>query len=105
MTTTPRKITRSRICRSPAQWRALFTQFEQSEQTRDQFCSEKGVSLSSFDRWRTKLCKAPSTQAMMISKEPVFVELTADTPSPPTAVWDVELQLGAGVFLRLRRPC
>jgi len=104
MTTIPTKTTRSRICRSPAQWRALFAQFEQSEQTRDQFCSEQGISLSSFDRWRTKLRKGPSTQAM-ISKEPVFVELTADTPSPPTAAWDVELQLGAGVFLRLRRPC
>lgn len=104
MTTTPTKTTRSRICRSPAQWRALFTQFEQSEQTRDQFCSEQGISLSSFDRWRTKLREAPSTQAM-ISKEPVFVELTADTPSLPTATWDVELQLGGGVLLRLRRPC
>jgi len=104
MTTTPTKTTRSRICRSPAQWRVLFTQFEQSEQTRDQFCSEKGISLSSFDRWRTKLHQASSTQAM-ISKEPVFVELTADTPSPPTVAWDVELQLGAGVFLRVRRPC
>ena len=104
MTTTPTKTTRSRIRRSPAQWRALFTQFEQSEQTREQFCSEQDVPLSSFDRWRTKLRKAPSTQAM-ISKEPVFVELTADTPSPPELAWDVELQLGAGVFLRLRRPC
>ena len=104
MTTTSTKTTRSRICRSPAQWRALFTQFEQSEQTRDQFCSEQGISLSSFDRWRTKLRKASSTQAV-ISEEPMFVELTPEAPSPVTSVWDIELQLGAGVFLRLRRPC
>ena len=104
MTTTSTKTTRSRICRSPAQWRALFTQFEQSEQTRDQFCSEQGISLSSFDRWRTKLRNAPSKQAV-ISGEPMFVELTPETSSPMTAAWDIELQLGAGVFLRLRRPC
>ena len=100
MTTTHPKKTRSRIRRSPAQWRALFARFKQGEQTREQFCVEQGISLSSFDRWRTKLRKAPSTQAV-ISGEPMFV----DTPSLTTSAWDVELQLGAGVFLRLRRPC
>lgn len=104
MTTTPTKTNRARIRRSPAQWRALFARFKQGEQTREQFCIEQGISLSSFDRWRTKLRQAPSTQAV-ISGEPMFVELTPETTSPVTSAWDVELQLGAGVFLRLRRPC
>lgn len=104
MTTTSTKTNRARIRRSPAQWRALFAHFKQGEQTREQFCIEQGISLSSFDRWRTKLRKAPSTQAV-ISEEPMFVELTPEAPSPLTSVWDIELQLGAGVFLRLRRPC
>ena len=104
MTTTHPKKTRTRIHRSPAQWHALFARFKPGEQTRDQFCIEQGISLSSFDRWRTKLRKAPSTRAA-VSKEPMFVELTPEAPSPVTSVWDIELQLGAGVFLRLRRPC
>jgi MoxR-like ATPase len=104
MTTAPTKTNRSRIRRSPAQWRALFARFKQDEQTREQFCIEQGISLSSFDRWRTKLHKAPLAQAV-IPEGPMFVELTPETPSPVTSAWDVELQLGAGVFLRLRRPC
>jgi hypothetical protein len=104
MTTTPTKTNRARIRRTPTQWRALFARFKQGEQTREQFCIEQGISLSSFDRWRTKLRKAPSTQAV-ISGAPMFVELTPETSSPMTSAWDVELQLGAGIVLRLRRPC
>jgi hypothetical protein len=36
--------------------------------------------------------------------EPVFLGLTPDANASAGA-WEVELQLGAGVFLRLRRPC
>ncbi len=104
MTKTSTKITRSRVRRSRAQWRALFARFKQGEQTREQFCIEQGISLSSFDRWRTKLHKPPLAQAV-ISEEPMFVELTPETRSPATSAWDVELQLGTDVFLRLRRPC
>ncbi len=35
----------------------------------------------------------------------LFVELTSDGESSVKPTWDVELQLGAGVVLRLRRPC
>ncbi len=104
MTTAPTKTKRSRIRRSPAQWRELFARFKQGEQTQEQFCTEQGISLSSFDRWRAKLRKVASTQAV-IDEQPMFVELTPEAPSPVTSLWDIELQLGADVFLRLRRPC
>jgi len=96
----------SRIYRSPHQWRDLFSRFEQSGQTRDQFCLEQGVSLSSFSRWRTKLKNEGSTPRNLLQKDPVFVELQSEPiQQAATESWDVELQLGADVVLRLRRPC
>jgi len=106
MSTLPIQRKRVRISRTPDQWRSLFDRFEQSGQTRDQFCQEQGVSLSSFSRWRTKLRKQTPVTPIP-SEPPLFTELTpAVQPEElPASGWDIELQLGAGVFLRLRRPC
>ena len=97
---------RSRICRSPHQWRDLFSRFEQSGQTRDQFCREQGLSLSSFSRWRMKLKNVAPPSLVLTQKDPVFVELQPK-PIRKSAIqaWDVELQMGADVVLRLRHPC
>ena len=97
---------RVRVSRSVDQWQSLFDQFDQSGQTRDQFCHEHGISLSSFSRWRTKLRK--QTVIKPTSPEPpLFTELTSavQPEEAPVSGWDIELQLGADVFLRLRRPC
>ncbi len=101
-TTVP--TSRSRIRRSPEQWRDLFTSFEQSGQTRERFCTEQGLALSSFDRWRHKL-RYDGPRGEAVVGDALFVELTPDAESSVKPAWDVELQLGAGVVLRLRRPC
>lgn len=90
-----------RIRRSPDQWREIFTLFDQSGQSRDQFCAERGLGLSTFSRWRRRLCREAPV-AHMHSGEPLFVELAQPAPKSSTPPWDVELQLGAGVCLRLR---
>lgn len=95
--------------RSEAQWRALFSVFETSGETRRRFCARHGVALSTFDWWRRRLREqAGSAGAAPLHPEALFVELTA--PMTPlrempgsAAAWDVELELGAGVVLRLRR--
>jgi len=68
--------------------------FEQSGQTREQFCADQGLALSTFSRWRQRLRSAvqdldpPSTDA-------VFVELAREEAlATATPTWDVELQLG-----------
>ena len=106
MITTSSQPKRVRISRTPDQWRSLFDRFEKSGQTRDQFCQEQGISLSSFSRWRTKLRK--QTQVTPIPSEPpLFTEVTTavQPEGVPASGWDIELELGTGVFLRLRRPC
>lgn len=88
------------IRRSEDEWRELLARFEQSGQTQEHFCSEQGVVLSSFTRWRQKLRHASCSQAVA-TEQALFVELSAGSSE---RCWDVELELGAGVLLRLRRP-
>ena len=90
-----------RTHRSEAAWRKLFTQFERSGQTRARFCAEQGLALNSFTRWRQRLRQA-SRNPSAVAEDALFVELAADAGP----CWDVELELGAGVVLRVRRqPC
>ena len=103
---------RHRARRTAAQWRKLIERFEQSGQTRGKFCAAHGLALSTFDLWRRKLGETPAA-VEEDHPEALFVELTnpAQTQASPissgTNEWEVELDLGAGVVLRLRRaaPC
>jgi len=89
---------KKRVRRSEAEWQDLFARFEQSGHSREVFCAEQGVVLSSFIRWWKKLRPSRPQQPAVV-EEPVFVELGTGRELH----WEVELQLGAGVVLRLRR--
>jgi transposase-like protein len=104
ITITGAKAKRTRISRTPDQWQAVFEQFEHSGQTREQFCHEHDISVSSFSRWRTKIRKRTSSKPLP-TDPPLFAELTSEMRSPVSPGWDIELQLGTDIFLRLRRPC
>ena len=97
-------IPRRRVRRSRAQWRDLLVQFEQSGQTRARFCAEQGLSVGSFTQWQRKL-REPVPGEANVAEESVFIELAPDAPgaATPSGPWELELQLGAGVVLRLRR--
>ena len=83
-----------RTRRSAAEWRQIIGRHEASGQTVEEFCVAEGVSATAFWRWRRRLSEHNGA-----GTGGLFVELGA---SPAT--WDVELELGAGVVLRLRRP-
>ena len=105
--------TRHRARRTAAQWRELVEQFERSGQARGEFCTAHGLAPSTFDLWRRKLGATPPAVAGEAPPEALFVELTSPVPAAASGVssglgaWEVELELGAGVVLRLRRaaPC
>jgi len=91
---------RRRSRRNLKQWRELLDRFDESGQTQEQFCTKHDLGLSTFGRWRKRLHQ----QAVVSPKsatDALFVELSQDVPASRS--WDVELQLGAGVYLRLRR--
>jgi len=104
MTTATTLTKRARIRRSEDAWRELVVCFEQSGQTREQFCVDQGLALSTFSRWRQRLRSAVQAAATP-SADAVFVELAPeDALATAAPTWDVELQLGSAVVLRLRRP-
>ncbi len=104
MTTSTTLTRRARIRRSEDEWRELFVRFEHGGQTREQFCADEGLAVSTFSRCRQRM-RALGHEDGKLSSEAVFVALSsAEAPDAVASPWDVELQLGAGVFLRLRQP-
>ena len=100
------KLHRTRIRRSAQEWRKILARCERGGQSHREFCKREGLALSTFQWWRRKL------EAVRRERETPetawFVELSdegADTEGlvSDARVWDVELELGGGMVLRLRR--
>ena len=91
-----------RIWRSAQQWREIFSEFAQSGQTRERICAERNLKLSTFSRWRKRL-RDDSHAVAANTEDSMFVELASQTRKPSGVSWDVELELGGGVVLRLRQ--
>ena len=93
--------------RSTREWRALMGLYATSAETRKQFCARHGVALSTFAWWRRRLRQGTPTvvaarSAAAAPANALFVEIEPPTHALSPA-WDMELELGHGVFLRLRR--
>lgn len=90
------------------QWRALMAAFETSGVSQREFCARHGLARSTFDLWRRRLRVTRATDAPGVQSDALFVELTAPAADkserrPIDCAWEMELELGAGVVLRLRR--
>ena len=105
-----RLITHAPARRSANEWRALMRAYSRSGKTRKQFCAQHGLALSTFEWWCRRLrqdfpTRGASRRSSPVQSNALFVELT-EAVQPVAAAsptWDVELELGRGVFLRLRR--
>lgn len=87
-----------RIRRSREEWQRLIDEYADSGLTQAAFCQAKGLGLASFQNWKRRLAaEAPA----LPSTEP-WLELGALTEQRPSG-WDIELDLGDGLSLRLRR--
>ena len=87
--------------RTQEQWKALLEEFNTSGITRAAFCKKHRIATSSLYRWQ-QLFEHASDAGFIDVTEPL-----ANTPkSHPVPVcdndWLVELELGAGIVLRLR---
>ena len=95
--------TRSYIRRTRQQWKELIELQPGSELSPANFCEQAGVSYQSFMAWRKKL-ETPNAQP---TQPPQFVELTAPvnttvhSESMAVREWQVELDLGNGIQLRI----
>ena len=86
--------TKRRIRRSEAEWQRLINEQTDSGQTQAAFCAANGISVASFQNWKRRL-------AVKVSPEP-WLEL-GTLAQQSTSASDIELQLGDGICLRLRR--
>ena len=82
--------------RSEAEWQALMEDFERWDGSQVAFCEARGVSVKSFQSWRRKRGLAGRAAT---GRPGGFVEIASATGPD----WDVELSLGDGVTLRVRR--
>lgn len=85
---------------TPEQWQQLIDAQAASGQSQVAFCAEHGLSKSSFQHWKRRL-KAGETRAVA-TPSALFAPL-AGAASDPDNGWTIELDLGDGVCLRLRR--
>jgi hypothetical protein len=91
---------RSRTRRSDAQWLELLEQQRGSGLTQKAFCEHHGIVVGGFRSAMRRLAEKP--RSALTHVESSFVEVgLADMPAP--ARWDVELCLGEGVVIRLRK--
>lgn len=82
--------------RTEAQWRVLIAEQAQSGQTQAAYCQSRGIGYSTLMHWRATL-KGKPAPTRAAAEEFIEIPITAESP------WDIELQIGTAVVLRLRR--
>jgi putative transposase len=97
----------SRARRSRAQWQSLVAEAECSPLGVRAFCAEQGISTASFYLWRQRL-GAQRDQDQAVPEAVNFLDLGAlaahaGAGAPDAGGWELELALGDGLVLRLRR--
>jgi putative transposase len=88
-------LTKRRIRRSRDEWRRLIDEQSKSGKTQSAFCAVRGISVASLQNWRRRLAAPDGTPGP-------WLEL-GTLAEAKSVSWDIELDLGEGVCLRLRR--
>jgi len=90
--------------RTPEQWRRLIEQQRAGHRSAKAFCQEQGIAYATFLYHKRKLAKS-SPEPGALPPAPVgeggFIEVRG--PEAGGRPWDVELALGDGIVLRIRR--
>ena len=89
--------------RTPEQWQQWVEAQAASGQTQVAFCADHDLSKSSFQHWKRRL--QSNGRAASAAQPALFTPLSAaSAPCEPDTGWTIELDLGDGICLRLRRP-
>lgn len=82
-----------RVRRTQEEWQQLVDEQGRSTLSQSAFCQSKGISVASLQNWKRRLASCGTSEWLALG------QVSAATP----AGWDLELDLGHGVCLRLRR--
>ena len=87
--------------RTAAQWRSLITEQADSGLGQAVFCKRKRLSLGTFSLWKRRLSEPGVLAAAQSEDQATWIDLGQLASS--RSGWVIELVLGDGVCLRLRR--
>jgi hypothetical protein len=93
--------TTSRTRRTRAQWSSLLARYHDGALTQAAFCDAHGLAISSFASALRRERHAPAHSEHLDAFVPVLVDNVGEPSEAPD--WDLELTLGAGIVLRMRR--
>lgn len=88
---------------SRSEWKDIVKRFSKSKLSIEQFCQQESILPVTLRKWQCRFKSASLPDS--------FVEITSANIPPPTPIsspsssghWDIELELGHGMVLRLRR--
>ena len=95
------KATPSRIRHSREQWQAWIDQQQASGLSESVFCEQQGINPKRLSHWKRRLHQRTSPIIAESTHHDEWIELPLASPHP--SGWDIELDLGQGLCLRLRR--
>ena len=87
--------------RSHAQWRALVSAFEASDQSLRLFCAEQGIAVSTFRHWLARLGQAATVNAAPPVPSPGARLVPVEVVDEPPAGSGVVVVAGGGVRIEV----
>jgi hypothetical protein len=97
---TPRR--RTRVMRTQDQWKDLLEEFNTSGLTRAAFCKKQRIATSSLYRWQQLFSNRGSDADFIDVTEPLANVPKSHSVPVRDNDWQVELELGSSIVLRLR---
>ena len=88
-----------KVFRSAEEWSELMRQQESSGKSVEEFCRESGIVRTSFEKWRRKLRELGGGGKFRELPQEILREVC----SARSGGCEVELELGAGLRLVIRR--
>jgi hypothetical protein len=83
--------------RTREEWQQLIEAQQESGLNPTEFCNQRFISQKRFGHWKRRLQKIPNDHA-----DTHWLELPS-VPASSSSGWDIELELGQGLRLRLRQ--
>ena len=100
------------VQRDAQTWWAIVQRQMEGGLSQVAFCAAEGLSVSSLQNWKRKFVREGRiSQAQPASAAPWFAELAVSEAGvepepagePAPSAWQIELELGGGVVLRIHR--